>query len=153
MKLRLAGYADTERLIELGRKMHFESWYRDFDYDAEKVRTFIGMTLESPSYLGLVLEHEDEAVGFFWAAETEHFFGRDKYACDIVFYIEPEHRGGMAATRMIRAFEAWCRIRRVKEIHIGTSTGIATERTVRFFTKMGFHSPAMGFRKKCVWAD
>lgn len=153
MKLRLAHPGDVERLIALGRKMHEESWYRDFDFDDAKVREFIGLTFDNPAYLGLVLEHEDKPIGFFWAAETEHFFGHDKYACDIVFFIEPEHRGGMAATRMIRAFEAWCRIRRVKEIHIGTSTGVATERTVKFFTKMGFHSPAMGFRKKCVWAD
>lgn len=133
--------------------MHFESWYRDFDFDEQKVRDFIAHTLDNAAYLDLVLEHEDEVVGFFCAAETEHFFGHDKYACDIAFFIEPEHRGGMAATRMIRAFEAWCRIRRVKEVHIGTSTGIASERTARFYTKLGFHSPAMGFRKKCVWPD
>lgn len=153
MKLRLAHPGDTETLISLGRRMHEESWYRDFDYDDAKVREFIGLTLDNPAYLGLVLEREEQIVGFLWAAETEHFFGREKYACDIVFFIAPEHRGGMAAVRMVRAFEAWCRIRRVKEIHIGTSTGVATERTMKFYEKMGFHSPAQGFRKKCVWAD
>lgn len=129
--------------------MHEESWYRDFKFVPDRVDAVLHQCFTNPDWLALVLEEEDgRVVGFFCAVATEHFFSTDRYACDLAFYIEPEKRGGMIAVRVIKAYEAWCRIKQVVEVHIGISTDVDAARTAAFYQKMGFHSPAMGFRKK-----
>lgn len=153
MKLRHPNPLDIEGIIRLAKEMHAESWYSSFDFDEVKMRNFVEDLCGDTEFLALVLEHEkDGIVGFLLAADMEHFFGRDRYACDIAIYMTPAHRGGIGAMRMIKAYEAWGRIRGVKEIHLGISTGVAVERTGKFYQKLGYHSPVMGYRKKCVWA-
>jgi GNAT superfamily N-acetyltransferase len=154
VKLRHPHPGDTGQLVALGRDMHAESWYRDFDYDEAKVQQLIDQVIHAPAMLGLVLEGDHgRIVGFLAAAETEHFFGFDRYAVDIALYVAPEHRGGPGFVRMVKAYEAWCRIRRVKEMHLGVSSGLDHPKTVRLFEKLGYTSTATASRKKCVWPD
>lgn len=153
MKLRHPNPLDIEGILRLAKEMHAESWYSSFDFDETKMRGFVEDLCGDTEFLALVLEHEEDGVvGFLLAADTEHFFGRDRYACDIALYMTPKHRGGIGVMRMIKAYEAWGRIRGVKELHLGISTGIAAERTGKFYERLGYHSPVMAYRKKCVWA-
>jgi GNAT superfamily N-acetyltransferase len=152
VKLRHPNPGDTDQLVALGRQMHAESWYSDLDYSEAEVRGLLDLLAESPFMLGLVLEGENGAIaGFFAAAETSHFFGSDRYASDIAIYVAPEHRGGPGFVRMVKAYEAWCRIRGVKQIHLGVSSGLDHPKTVRLFEKLGYTSTVTACRKKCVW--
>lgn len=154
MKLRHPNPGDMDQIMALGRRLHAEGWYASLDYDPETLRETLDHAMAADNMLALVLEAADgKLAGFFLAAETRHFFGRDHYACDLACYVAPEHRGGPGFVRMVRAYEAWCRIRGVREIHIGVSSGVTAERTARMFTKLGYSTPAMAFRKKCVWPD
>lgn len=154
MRLRHPNPADEDPLAGLARAMHAESWYAGFDFDEARVRQFITEVQSAPHFLALVAETEKgEIVGFFCAAEMEHYFGHDRYACDICTYVHPKHRGGMAFQRMIAAYEAWCRIRGVKEIHVGFSSGVTLDKVQRYYQRLGYASPVMAWRKKCVWPD
>lgn len=134
--------------------MHAESWYGSFDFDREKVRTFIRAVTKEPQFLALVAEDRDgRIVGFFVAAIMDHWFGHDRYACDICTYVAPDARGSLAFPRMIAAYEAWCRIRNVREIHVGFSSAVQLEKVQRYYQRLGYHSPVMAWRKKCVWPD
>ena len=149
MRLRHPNPGDRDQMVRLARLMHEESWYRDFTFDEARIDAALHQCYTNPDWLALVLEDKDgRIVGFFVGIVTEHFFSTDRYACDLAFYIAPDKRGGMGAIRLLKAYEAWCRIKNVAEIHIGISTDINQERTAQLFQSMGFHSPAMGFRKK-----
>lgn len=151
MKVRHPNPGDWKQVLELAEAMHAESWFAEFDFDPSKVQQIFETLLEKPDWLGIVAENmAGELVGFFAAAEVEHFFGRDRYACDLVHYIKPAYRGGLAARRFVKVYEAWCRIRGVREIHVGVSTGRNPERIEKFYQRLGYHSPAVGLRKKCV---
>lgn len=152
MKLRHPNPGDMEQILSLGRLMHAESWYADLDFDDDTVIRLVEASMTSEKLLALVLEASDGTIaGFFCAAETEHFFGTDRYACDIATFVAPAHRGGPGFVRMIRAYEAWCRIRGVKEIHIGFSSGVTPEKTQGLYARLGFTNPVTAWRKKCVW--
>lgn len=152
MKLRHPNPGDMGQLVTLAGLMHRESWFRDFDFDPAAVEAFITRAMEADFMLALVLEAAGGGIaGFFCAAEATHFFGRDRYACDVAVYVHPDHRGGPGFVRMMKAYEAWCRIRGVREIHIGLSTGIELEKTARLYEKLGYADPVTGYRKKCVW--
>ena len=148
MRLRHPNPGDRSVLLRLARMMHEESYYRDFTFVESRFDDVLEQCFHNSDWLALVLEHGDEVIGFFCAVQTEYFFSNDRYACDLCLYILPKHRGGMGAPRMVKAFEAWCRIKGVKEMHLGVSTEVNAARTAEFYQAMGYHSPAMGFRKK-----
>ena len=150
MKLRNPNEGDWEQVLPVARQLHAESWFRHFSFDDRYARQFFDACLYDPMFFAIVAEQEGAIAGFFAAAATRHIFGPDLYTCDLLFYLSPEHRGGMTATRMIRTYEAWCHIKKVKEIHIGVSSGINTERTASFYRRMGFGDPLMAFRKLCI---
>lgn len=148
MKIRHPNDGDRAALIALSRQLHTESWYKQFDFSEDKANAIITQCIESPEWLGLIAQGEDGVIcGFLAGAIAEHFFGYDRYACDLCIYVEPGRRGGPAATRLIANYEAWCRIKGVKEIHIGTSAGINSEGVAAFYERLGYHSRFMGFRK------
>jgi GNAT superfamily N-acetyltransferase len=154
VKLRHPNPGDREQILALGKRLHGESWYADFDFDPETLWAAIAAAETDPCFLGLVLADADEQiVGFLLAGETNHFFGRDRYACDLALYVAPEHRGGSGFVRMIRAYEAWCRIRGVKEIQVGVSSDVASQSTVAMYQRMGYRLNVFGLRKKCVWPE
>ena len=152
MKLRHPNPGDIDELLAAAHAMPRESWYAEFDFDAETVEGFICGVMDQPHILALVAETEaGEIAGFFCAAEMEHFFGHDRYACDLCTYVAPRWRGSQAFPRMIAAYEAWCRIRGVREIHVGFSSGVTLDKVQRLYQRLGYHSPLMAWRKKCVW--
>lgn len=154
MIIRHPNPGDTETILRLARAMHAESWYRDLDFDEGAVLRLLDACQTNDDLVAfLAVDPAHGVVGFFCGAVTQHFFGRDRYACDLALYVAPEFRNGFAARRMIAAYEAWCRIKRVSEIHIGVSTGMNEERIARFYQKLGYGSPVIGLRKKCVWPD
>lgn len=151
MKLRHPNPGDLDEIVALAYHMHGESWYRDFDFDDTKVSELVRGAMSDQKYFPLVLEADDGGlVGFFLAAETEHFFGKSRYACDVALYLVPWVRGGPWFFRMIRAYEAWCRYRGVQEIHMGFSTGVNAESAVTLYKRLGYESTVQAFRKKCV---
>jgi len=151
MKIRHPHPGDWDQVLILAGRMHEESWFADFDFDTGKVREVFDMILRKPDWLGLVAENgKGEIVGFFAAATVEHFFGRDTYACDLVNYVDHAYRNGLVSRRFIRVYETWCQLRGVRESHLGVSTGREPDRIIAYYERLGYHSPAIGLRKKCV---
>lgn len=154
MRLRHPNPGDAPELVALARRLHAESWYCDLAFSEENAIQLIDRAIHAPDMLGLVLEAADGTViGFLAAACARHAFCDSLYACDLALYVAPEHRGGPGLVRMIRAYEAWCRIKGVSEILIGVSSGIDIERTGRLYGKLGYGDPVVAYRKKCVWPD
>lgn len=150
VKIRHPHQGDWGQLLPLAHAMHEESWFKAFDFSEVKVNAIFHQCLENPDFLGLVAFKDERMIGFFCGVAVEHFFGFDKYACDLVMFVDKAHRGGLTAMRFIRMYEIWCGSRNVREIHLGTSTSVETERTAALYQKLGYHSPALGFRKQCV---
>ena len=154
MKLRHVHPGDTADIVALGRELHASSWYARLDYDPARIAALIDQVIALPTMFGVVLEAADGRIaGFFCAAEAEHIFGQSRYACDIAIYVAPRARGGRGFVRMIRAYETWCRIRGIDEIHLGVSSGLQHSRTVQMFSRLGFNSTATSCRKMCVSAQ
>lgn len=149
MKIREMTQGDVQYALGLGVDMHQESWFRDFDFDVNKALSIWDRKVAQPDRWCLfVAEENDKIIGVFAGFANEHFFGNDLVSGDLILYVDPEHRGGTAAPRLIQAYEKWARSIGVKEIHIGVSTGVNVERTARLFEKLGFGNRAYLFRKR-----
>lgn len=149
MKIREMHEADLPRVTTLAWDMHQESFYRENDFQTKKVRAIWDQHIALPgAYCLMVAEDEDDIIGVFAGFTFEHFFGNDRVSSDLILYVTPEHRGGSAAPRLIKAYEKWARSSGVREIQIGVSTGVREERTARFFEKLGFGDRAIYYRKR-----
>ena len=139
MIVRSAHFEDTERLLEMGKKMHDEGAYAFLPFDSEKVRELMIRIMSEPAnWCGLVAESDGTLAGMLGGYLTDYFFCREKLACDLLLYVEPKWRRSSAATRLIRGFEDWAAARGARELCLGVSTGVQTDSTERFYCKLGF---------------
>lgn len=144
VNVRHATAEDVGALVAMGKAMHEESpEHHRKDFSEEKTRRLaqsICGVLPAPAVptCALVAEERGKIIGMMSGFVVEHFFGHDRVASDYVFYVRPEHRGGSAAVRLLRAFEAWALQFDPFEIMPGVTTGFQTEKTVGFYRKLGY---------------
>lgn len=149
MKIREMSLGDVHHSLSLAADMHQESWFREFDFDVKKALSIWDRKVAQPDRWCLfVAEDDDKIIGVFAGCAFEHFFGNDLVATDLILYVDPSHRGGSAAPRLIKTYEQWARQIGAKDIQIGVSTGVNAERTARLFEKLGFGHRAYIFRKR-----
>lgn len=110
MIIRTATREDIPRIVEMAERFYPESGYGEAfgPMQRESIAGLAIITMERGVLL--LAEHEGEVVGMI-CLHLDHFlFNVDvRVAVELVFWIEPEHRGGMAAVRLLKAGEAAAR--------------------------------------------
>ena len=128
-----------EEVYELGKQMHEESVYANKTWNEDKVRKLGSVLAAYPDvFFGRVAIVDNRIVGVLVGHQVEYFFGDDKKAEDLIFYVLPEYRGSSAAIRLLKEFESWAKEKGLKEIFISQSTGVAVEKTQSLFNKLGY---------------
>ena len=138
--IREAQKQDLPVMISMGYDMQMESDYSGLDYDPSKLFD-LGYSMVfggRRSVNAWVYIKDDEIVGMMVGTCVPHFFGSDKVATELLLYIDPEHRGGLAAARMIKSFVRWAQAQDAKEILVGSSTGIHPRKTGAIYKALGF---------------
>jgi GNAT superfamily N-acetyltransferase len=137
MDVRPATVEEVPDLTMLGALMHYESpRYAAMDYDQAKVQ---GRFRHAIGEGGCFVAYEgDDLVGMAAAMTGEHFFSRTRFGADYIVYVLPEHRGGTAAVRLVRALERWAASKGATEMLLGVSVGSDDERTARLYERLGY---------------
>ncbi|WP_252152443.1 GNAT family N-acetyltransferase [Acinetobacter terrae] len=73
-----------------------------------------------------------------WVGLQEEWQADSLMAFDYCLFVRPENRGSRTAYLLIKAFIEWAKEAGANWIQCGTATGLQTEKTVRFYEKMGF---------------
>lgn len=106
MVIRPATMDDVPRIVEMAERFYPTSGYPDLygPMARESAAGLAIITMESG--VMLVAEHDGELVGMA-CVHIDHFLfnAAIKVGHELVFWIEPEHRGGMLAVRMLRAVD------------------------------------------------
>lgn len=149
MIIRLASEEDIPGMIELGATMHAESIYRQFDYDREKLFDSCRKWISHPDlyFMAVAEDNDAQVIGMFIGFISEYYFGRDLCAYDLLFFVHPFKRGGLAAVRLIKAFEEWAFENGAKEVCTGTTTMVDPERTAKLFERLGYTIVGSIFKK------
>ena len=147
--IRPVEYKDVDACISLGYLMQQESHYRFLTYSPVKIVSLIERSINQPDTVCIfVAEKDDEIIGFFVGLKTEYWFSTDTMTCDLVLYVTPEHRGCSAAPRLVKAYEEWASKLGVKELNIGTSTDVNSDRTIGLYKRLGYQTASYSFRKR-----
>jgi GNAT superfamily N-acetyltransferase len=147
MRVRPANASDLSMLMALGKEMYLESNYTSVEFNEDKLALVGTQCLNDPVWLVTVAEHSDgEILGMFVGYISQFIFSFDLVACDFVLYVKPEYRGSSAAVRLVMEYVRWAKDKGAKIINIGTTTGVATAETVRFYEGLGFAQVGAVFR-------
>lgn len=135
-----------DRLLVLAALMVTESpRYSRHGFAVHKARDLITLLIQRGGLF--VAVKESEIVGFFAGLVSEQFLSHALCATDIGVFVVPEHRGGSAFVRLVRAFEEWAIRGGASEIQLGVSTQVATESTVRMYERLGYTMASFGLVK------
>ena len=138
MIVRAATADDAEAILEMGARMHEEGAYAFLPFERDKVRALIAEYLGNPQECCLLVADEDGVlVGMVAGFLSDYFFCNETIASDNLLYVDREHRGRPAAARLLRSFRKWAVARGARELCLGISTSVETERTGEFYRRMG----------------
>lgn len=138
MQIRPAAPADIEVIAALGQTLHAESVYRAIPYDADKVRAQLDAWIGADAVCVVVAEQDGAVIGGFVGVAYEHYFSRERTACDLALYVRPDRRGGLAAVALVRAFEAWAKAQGCPRVQLGISAGINPGRVEALYRRLGY---------------
>ena len=140
---------DLPTMVELGKIMHEESVYRDLDFDAQKLIDLGHHYIANPETCwSAVAEVDGRIIGMYAGYITEYYFGKDLIAQDLLLFVDPTKRGGLAAVKLITAFEDWAFAKGVKEVCPASSTMVAPERTAMLYNLLGYTNVGSLFKKR-----
>lgn len=118
--IRPATREDVPAIVEMGRRFYAASGYEAIAPASNpSIAGLAILTMESG--VMLVAEADDELVGMASLfIEPFTFNPAVTIASELAWWIEPAHRGGMLAVRMMAAIEAACRAKGVDRIRMAT---------------------------------
>lgn len=131
---------DVPPLVELGHVCHLESRFARLPYDAERVTQRFTHMIDKPlstTFFVAARHTSGQVHGLMIGSIDEYFFCRERVASSIFLLVDPQHRGGLAAIKMVMAFRTWAHTRAAAEVYIGVASGVAMQRTGRFLSKVG----------------
>lgn len=86
----------------------------------------------------LVAEGADGIVGMIGGAVGEMQFSRARAATIMLYGVDPDHRGGLAAIKLLHGFRRWARSAGAATMILPVTSGDGTGRTDRMLRRLGF---------------
>ncbi len=137
--IRRAAAVEKDQLVALALQFLSLPPYCDFPL-AHGTRETIGALVdlfESMGEKAAIFVAADEAVvvGLFAVIELPHVIAGIPYAEELIWFVEPTARGGLAGVRLLEAAEAWARTRGLTTIKM---VAPYPSRVGRFYLKRGY---------------
>lgn len=148
MPIRFATVQDLPALVEVGRRMHALTRFKAFDFDAARVELGLRQLLENGQNKYVCLLAQDTAgqvVGALIAVLEQHMFSAQLTASVMHYDVLPEKRMGGHGVRLLKAFEQWCKNRKVVEINLGINSLTEMDSVGQFVRKMGYSKTGENF--------
>jgi len=131
--------ADIAARVALARRAWEEGGDRDLSFDGDMVGRAIERKLERPEkHCALQAERGDTVVGVLMGVAAPHYHSPALGASLLSWYVLPEHRGSLAAIKLLHGFRRWARDRGAVRLYAGITSGVDIVRTDRLLKRLGF---------------
>tara|TARA_Y100001973_G_scaffold101062_1_gene163377 strand:+ start:162 stop:620 length:459 start_codon:yes stop_codon:yes gene_type:complete len=116
--IRQADFEDCETVAQLGAQFVSKlKMPRVNAVDAAKLEAAFQAVHANPDGVVLVAELDGAVVGFLGGVAVPLWFDPlDRSATELAWWVDPKHRGGSTAARLVRAFEDWAKDRGVARV-------------------------------------
>lgn len=136
--IREACESDVRSVVEMGRRMTAESPnFQRLTFSPAKVEARARWCIAEPDGFLMIAERGGTPVGMMAAYAADHWMAEERISGDFVLYIEPEHRGGSDAMRLVIAYKRWAESRGVAVRGLGISSGVLVDQTADFYHRLG----------------
>lgn len=135
--------SDEDAVVDLAARQIAET-APHMPFEPEAVRAHLATAYARPARAVFLCWRGDTLIGWLGAGVSEAFYC-SRLIADLAFiYVIPQARGGPAAVKLLRAFDAWARACGAAETYVGVSNGHEIEKTggmlIRFgYTPVGFY--------------
>ena len=150
MPIRFATLQDIPALVDGGRRMHAHTRFKTLDYEAPRVAQTFQQLIENGQNKYVFMVAQDTSgviVGALIAVLEQHIFSAQLTASVMHYDVLPEKRMGGYGVRLLKAFEQWCKNRKVVEINLGINSLTEMDSVGRFVRKMGYSKTGENFVK------
>ena len=149
MIIRSVAETDIEAVVALGMRMHGESGYSFLPFDERKVRDLIRTFLDDvETRCGFVVLDRDTVVAMLGGYIESYYFCDERFATDIVFFVDKPYRGASIARQLLRYFNRWAASRGAREVALFLTSDINTERVGAFYEALGFRQAGGVYKLK-----
>ena len=130
--------------------MHSESSYSHLDFDDDKINEMGTVWLLNPEiYFCKIAENSDKEIfAMYVGLISSYYFGKDLVANDLLMFVAPDKRGGIAAAKLIKECEDWARANGPAEVRPASSTGVKTPETMTLYEALGYKTVGHTFNKR-----
>lgn len=136
---RLMRAQDLPDVAEICHRVYLESSYSKLPFDWKHLGLFLINVLSTPeTQVAFVVEKNGKVIGVLGAYLVPYMFSPALLCQDFGIMVDKDYRGSSAGRRLVEAMEQWAKSKGAVEILPGISSGIQTDRTVKFFEKMGY---------------
>ena len=144
MTVRTATIDDIDDVYALCREFQAMSPYCDIDVSEEHFYKFLAHYLEPKpkEHIIMVYEKDGEIGGIIAGQITvgSLFFSENRIATEMVWYVEPHLRAGMAPMRLLQAYEKWAEMMGCKKISLAALDTAQRPALTSMYEKMGYVS-------------
>lgn len=119
MTVREARIEDLEKIVEMARRFLHEGPYAtELADNPEHALAFTRAFLNIPNASLLVADCEGVAVGVFGLMVYPHLFSGETTGVELIWYVEPEHRPGGIALKLLAEAEKIAREKGCKRMQL-----------------------------------
>lgn len=144
--IRPATADDIDALVEMGERFFaYSAFSKVISFNREAARAMIAVLVEPGTLLTasgnvvLVAEHEGKVIGGIAGTLTGTWFNPyARVATELAWWMDEAHRGGTAAIRLYRAFEAWASEMGADAIVMSDLVVDGETPAARLFEKLGY---------------
>jgi len=148
MKVYKATNDDLPELLDLCLLMYTESSYNGISICQEKINFFLKRRLCHRKSFCNVLKREQKIIGFFIAEIQEFFFSNEEISVDQLFFIKPEFRKSIGASKLLLSYINWAKNNDVSEIMLSSTTGVELDKVEKMYRKIGFKKSGVVYKLK-----
>ena len=146
--IRMATASDEESLLAMARDFVAFSPYADLATatDQELRATIQWLTNNATIFIA---DKDNRPVGLLVAVISPLWYAPScKVASEMAWWIDPQHRTGMAATRLVQAFEKWAKDNGAKAVCMSNLDVENATAVSRMLNKLGYTSTEQTHTKR-----
>ena len=115
-------------------------------YDAGMVRKSLARMMGQSNRCLLQAEIGTRVIGGLIGVVAPHPWSPALGASIESFFVLPEHRGSLAAVKLLHGFRRWAKAQGAVRMYIGVTSGRDIERADKFLKRFGFHFSGGNYR-------
>lgn len=150
MSLKIATWDDFFDIRDMLEKFSKNSPYKDIKLDVNKMESLIEGILNGDKNKAIILLYiaNERPVGILVGMKTEMNLNYDSLAHELIWWVDPNHRGGRAGIELFKAFEFWAKKIGCKMVQMSLVETEDATKVQKIYTKFGYKPTERAFIKE-----